>query len=118
MTKISLNVPTIATLVTAAAVALASPALADPDPFIPDGSAGWCPGGEHPGYGGVRYCLGESFADGSFYAQTWSLGPSGPFGPGAWRRGAMCSVRVEGRIQGGLPGGGIPGCGGGPRFRS
>ncbi|SLC30778.1 Uncharacterised protein [Mycobacteroides abscessus subsp. massiliense] len=116
MTTRKLLVPSIATIATAAAIALASPALADPDPFVPDGNADWCPGGEHPGYGGVRYCLGESFADGSFYAQTWSLGPSGPFGPGAWRSGAMCSVWVEGRIQGGLPGGGLPGCDGRPRF--
>lgn len=117
MTTRKLLVPSIATIATTAAIALASPVLADPDPYIPDGNADWCPGGQHPGYGGVRYCLGESFADGSFYAQTWSLGPSGPFGPGAWHRGAICSVWVEGRIQGGLPGGGIPGCGGGPRFR-
>ncbi len=116
MTKKTALVLTIATIATAAAIALASPALADPDPYIPDGNADWCPGGEHPGYGGIRYCLGEPFADGSFYAQTWSLGPSGPFGPGSWHRGAMCSVWVEGRIQGGLPGGGIPACGGRPRF--
>ncbi len=118
MAKRTALIPAIAAITTTAAVALASPVWADPDPFVPDGNADWCPGGRHPGYGGVRYCLGESFADGSFYAQTWSLGPSGPFGPGAWRSGAMCSVWVEGRIQGGLPGGGIPGCGGGPRFLS
>ncbi|WP_133176999.1 hypothetical protein [Mycobacteroides abscessus] len=118
MTKTCVLVPAIATIAAAVSLVLTPPVWADPDPHIPDGNADWCPGGQHPGYGGVRYCLGESFADGSFYAQTWSLGPSGPFGPGAWHQGAMCSAWVEGRIQGGLPGGGIPRCDGGPRFRN
>lgn len=116
MTKISMFVPAIAMIATAAAIALAPPVWADPDPYIPDGNADWCPGGQHPGYGGIRYCLGEPFADGSFYAQNWSFGPSGPFGRGSWHHGAVCSVWVEGRIQGGMPGAGIPGCGGGARF--
>ena len=96
-------------VIAAAAIAIATvatatltppPAWADPDPHIPDGAANWCPGGQPAGYGGARYCLGASFADGSFYAQTWSLGPSGPFGPGAWHSGASCSVWVEGWIPG------------------
>jgi hypothetical protein len=103
-----------AALATVATLALTPPAWADPDPHIPNGAADWCPGGQPAGYGGQRYCLGAPFADGSFYAQTWSLGAGGPFGPGAWH-GASCSAWVEGSIQGGLPGGGVPQCGGGPR---
>jgi hypothetical protein len=97
-------------------LALAPAAWSDPDPHIPNGEAGWCTGGQPGGYGGQRYCLGESFPDGSFYAQTWSFGPSGPFAPGAWHRSAYCSAWVEGSIQGGLPYGGVPKCGGGPRY--
>ncbi|PEG38384.1 hypothetical protein CQY20_13130 [Mycolicibacterium agri] len=100
----------------AAAIALPPTASAEPDPHIPDGPAGWCPGGQPGAQGGIRYCLGAPFADGSFYAQTWSFGPGGPFAPGAWHSGASCSVWVNGQVQGGLPGGGIPQCGGGSRF--
>lgn len=98
-----------------AALALTPQAWADPDPHFPNGEANFCPGGQPPGDGGQRYCLGEQFADGSFYAQTWSFGPGGPFAPGAWHSTAICSAWVHGQIQGGLPYGGIPQCGGGPR---
>jgi hypothetical protein len=100
-----------AAIATVATVALTPSAWADPDPHIPGGAANWCPGGERPGQGGARYCLGESFTDGSFYAQTWSFGASGPFAPGAWHGSASCSQWIEGSIQGALPG-----CGGGPQF--
>lgn len=101
-----------AAIATAAAVALPPTAWADPDPHIPNGAADWCPGGQHGGYGGQKYCLGESFADGTFYAETWSLGPSGPFGPGAWTGSPYCSRWIEGSIQGAGQGG----CGGGPQW--
>lgn len=108
-------------LVAAAAVLMAALAFspmssADPDPHIPNGDAGWCAGGQRPSNGGARYCLGEAFPDGTFYAQTWSFGPSGPFAPGAWRTGAVCSRWVEGTVQGAVPGRGA--CGGGPQFLS
>ncbi|MCV7278921.1 hypothetical protein H7J88_04590 [Mycolicibacterium flavescens] len=90
-------------------------ASAQPDPKVPNGAANWCPGGQKSGQGGQRYCLGEPFPDGSFYSQTWSFGPGGPFAPGAWHNTASCSVLINGSIQGGLPYGGIPQCGGGPR---
>lgn len=51
------------------AVTLASPASAAGDPHVPDGAAGWCPGGQGAGYGGQRYCNGEPFGDGTFYNQ-------------------------------------------------
>lgn len=98
------------------ALALGPSASADPDPHIPNGEAGWCPGGDPPAYGGARYCLGTPFPSGAFYAQMWSLGPSGPFGPGSWMHSAACMAWVEGSIQGGIPYGGDPDCGGGPRI--
>ncbi|MGV0767528.1 hypothetical protein [Mycolicibacterium sp. XJ647] len=101
---------------TAALAFVAAPiASAQPDPKIPNGAADWCPGGQKSGQGGQRYCLGEPFPDGSFYSQTWSLGAGGPFGPGSWNRMASCSVMINGQPQGGLPYGGVPECGGGPR---
>lgn len=90
-------------------------AAADPDPHIPNGEAGWCPGGEQGSYGGARYCLGTPFSTGAFYAQLWSLGPSGPFGPGAWRSGISCSAMINGSVQGATPSMGVPDCDGGPR---
>jgi hypothetical protein len=91
------------------AVSIAPPAAwAEPDPHIPNGAADWCPGGERPRYGGGKYCLGIPFADNTFYSQTWSFGPSGPFAPGAWFGFAACSRWIEGSIQGALP----SGCGG------
>jgi hypothetical protein len=96
------------------AVTMSPNAWADPDPHIPNGAANWCPGGQRPGYGGQQYCLGAQFADGTFYAQTWSFGASGPFAPGAWRSGAMCSQWIEGSIQGAWPQN-HP-CGGGPQY--
>ncbi|OBE92984.1 hypothetical protein A5776_05620 [Mycolicibacterium elephantis] len=101
---------------TAALTFIAVPtAAAQTDPKIPNGEANWCPGGQKSGQGGQRYCLGDPFPDGSFYSQTWSLGTGGPFGPGSWNRMASCSAMVNGQIQGGLPYGGAPECGGGPR---
>lgn len=107
------NLAVVAVLLT---TSLAFPPVtsADPDPHIPNGEAGWCAGGQRPGNSGARYCLGEPFPDGTFYAQTWSFGPSGPFAPGAWRSGAICSQWIEGAVQGAFPGRGA--CGGGPQF--
>jgi hypothetical protein len=98
----------ISTMVVGAALALTPPAWADPDPHIPNGAADWCPGGQRPDNGGARYCLGAQFADGTFYAQTWSFGASGPFAPGAWHSSVMCSQWIEGSVQGAFAGG----CGG------
>ena len=97
-------------------LALSAPptALAQGDPHIPNGDAGWCPGGQHSGGGGSKYCLGVPFASGSFYAQVGSFGSAGPFGPWAWHKAASCKVWVNGSIQGGLPYGGLPDCDGGP----
>ena len=99
MTKLGL----IAAIAAAITLALAPPAVADPDPHLPDGAADWCPGGHRPGYGGQRYCLGTPFADRTFYAQTWSYGPSGFFAPGHWFGQAECSQWIEGTIQGAWP---------------
>lgn len=95
-------------------LASAPAASADPDPHVPNGDAGWCPGGERPGGGGVRYCLGAPFPSGAMYVQTWSFGSAGPFKPGSWLPGVRCMAWVEGSLQGGLPYGGSPDCGGGP----
>ena len=99
------------------ALTFAPSAWADPDPHIPNGDAGWCPGGDYREQisGGSRYCLGAPFANGAFYAQTFGHSPS-PFGPGYWASGAACSVMVNGSVQGGIPYGGVPDCGGGPRY--
>ncbi len=96
----------------AVTLVLAPPAVADPDPHLPDGGANWCPGGKRPGYGGQRHCLGTGFADGTFYEQTWSYGPFGFLAPGHWFGFAHCSQWIEGSIQGAVPGTGA--CGGGP----
>jgi hypothetical protein len=113
MTKTS--VVAAAVIATLAAIALTPPAAwADPDPHTPDGAANWCPGGQHPGYGGTRDCIGESFTDGTFYAETWHYGPSGPFAPGGWSGMIVCSRWMEGSIQPAVPDTG--GCGGGPMF--
>lgn len=106
----------IKTIITAAALAAAltfpAAASADPDPHVPNGAADWCPGGKHPGYGGQKYCLGAPFADGTFYAQTWSFGPGGPWNPGHWMGDPGCSQWIEGSIQGA----GSGACGGGPQW--
>lgn len=79
-----------------------APALAAPDPRIPNGAKNWCQGGVRPGHGGARYCLGKPFADGSFYAQSWSLTSAGIFAPGRWFDFASCSIWIEGSIQGSI----------------
>ncbi len=110
--------PAITMLTAAAAVvtlAVAPAASADPDPHIPNGEAGWCPGGQRPGGGGIQYCLGAPFPSGAMYVQTWSFGSSGPLRPGAWMPNASCMAWVENSLQGGLPYGGDPDCGGGPK---
>lgn len=99
----------------AVAVFAAPSAVADPDPRLPDGGAGWCAGGLRPGYGGQNHCLGAPFTDGTFYQQTWAFGPSGIFAPGHWFGQAECSQWIEGAIQGAWPGTGA--CGGGPMAR-
>lgn len=103
----------IAAAATLASAAFSSPlAWGEPDPHIPNGTANWCPGGDHRERmsGGGRYCIGAPFADGTFYAQSWGHSPS-PFGPGYWTSAVICSVWIEGTVQGANPGG----CGGGPR---
>lgn len=97
-----------------AAITHTPPAFADPDPHIPNGGVNWCPGGDYREHvsGGGRYCRGESFADGTFYAQSWGHSPS-PFGPGRWTGGASCSQLIQGFVQVLSPDQG--GCGGGPR---
>lgn len=109
------------TTVTALGVAVAlfcstAVAAADRDPHIPNADAGWCPGGVYrePLSGGGKYCLGIPFPSGAFYAQSWA-GNVSPFMPGHWQGIAMCSAMIEGTVQGGIPYGGIPDCGGGPR---
>ena len=74
-------------------------AWADPDPHIPNGAAGWCPGGQQHPYG-LTYCLGQPFPDGTFYEQSFGIVASQPFRGPQWARYASCSS----------PGG----CGGGP----
>jgi hypothetical protein len=96
------------------AVTFTPTASADPDPHIPNGEAGWCEGGQPGGYGGQRYCLGTAYGDGTFYAQTWGYGPSGPFAPGFWRSGSACSQWIEDSIQGAWMYAGN--CGGGPQY--
>lgn len=98
-------------LAAAAAVTAAPAASATTDPHLPDGAADWCAGGQRPGYGGQRYCLGAPFTDGTFYAQTWSCGPSGFFAPGHWFSSALCSQWIEGTVQGAWPGTGACGSG-------
>lgn len=104
----------ISAVVAGAALTFAPVASAEPDPHIPNAKAGFCPGGDLPSQGGTRYCLGAPFPSGAFYAQTGSFGAGGPFGPWSWHDGASCRVWVNGSIQGGMPYGGIPDCGGGP----
>jgi hypothetical protein len=113
MTAATTKAVVIAAAAAAATVALTPPAGADPDPHIPNGTANWCPGGDHREQvsGGGRYCLGAPFADGTFYAQSWGHSPS-PFGPGYWTGGASCSQWIQGFVQVLAPG---QGCGGGPR---
>lgn len=109
-----------ASLWSLALLVLAAPvASADADPHVPNADAGWCPGGVYQEKlsGGTKYCLGIPFSTGAFYAQGWA-GNVFPFRPGHWQESAMCSVMVEGLIQGGIPYGGDPDCDGGPKFIS
>lgn len=92
-------------------------AAADPDPHIPNAAAHWCPGGQRPGNGGQKYCLGVPYASGAFYAQMGGYGPHGPFGPWRWGNGAICSVwGDDGSVQGGSLAVTVPDCGGGPLY--
>jgi hypothetical protein len=88
-----------------------TPSLGGPNLHVPDGSANWCPGGRHPGYGRIRYCNGKSFLDGTFYTEIWHFGTGGPFAAGSWNGSAMCSQWTERSIQGAFAGG----CGSGPQ---
>ena len=80
---------------------VAPTAAADPDPFIPNGDAGWCPGGnfhEQIG-GGSRYCMGEAYPDGSHYGQQWARAqPKNPFSY-RWAPSATCYFLNEGLTQ-------------------
>ncbi|MCA0155875.1 hypothetical protein LB823_06670 [Tsukamurella sp. M9C] len=105
----------VALLAAAVLAGAAQPANAARNPYFPNGAVNWCQGGQAPGYGGARYCLGKPYSDGSFYAQSWSLTSAGIFAPGVWHATASCSVRIGGSIQGGSPNG-RPSCGGGPQF--
>lgn len=63
-----------AAIVTSAAVASADP----PDPHQPDLPKNYCPGGQW-GFGRLRVCDGEKYADGSYWHQ-W-MGGNGWVGP-------------------------------------
>jgi hypothetical protein len=94
-------------------------ASAQGDPHIPNGKAGWCPGGDHRERisGGSRYCLGVPYPDGSFYAQSWAREPYKWLDPGFWGNSATCSFMVGGLVQGGKPySTDLPKCGGGPHL--
>lgn len=99
----------------AAAIAMAASftstpsAWADPDPHIPNGAVGWCPGGQPPG--AIQYCLGESFPDGTFYVNGRHVAAGQPFRGPQWDGYAWCASWVDGQVQGNP---GPSGCGGGP----
>ena len=76
-------------------------AVADPDPHIPNGWVGWCPGGQDP-----SYCLGEAFPDGTFFAQSRLIIASQPFRGPQWQHYASCRTWVNGQLTA------TPGCGG------
>ncbi len=83
------------------------PALADPDPHIPNGRAGWCPGSPPPP--GRAFCLGAAYADGTFYAQGRGIIASQPFRGRQWSGYAQCMTWGNGQLQAAPSG-----CGGGP----
>lgn len=86
---------------------LAPSALADPDPHIPNGAAGWCVGG-HPN-DGLEQCLGEAFPDGTFFSQLRGIIASQPFRGPQWQSWASCMTWIDGRVQGSPTGcGGVP----------
>ena len=67
-------------LAVAALMLLSAPtAAADDDPYIPNAAAGYCPGG-----GGLSFCRGVPFEDGTYFEQGKAYTPSGPFGPVTW----------------------------------
>lgn len=100
----------IAAAIAVAASLMSTPtAWADPDPHIPNGAAGWCPGGQPPGL--LQNCLGASFPDGTFYAQSRAVSASRPFLGPQWDGYAWCASWVDGKVQGSP---GPSGCGGGP----
>ncbi len=96
-----------AAIVMAASFTSTPTAWADPDPHIPNGAVGWCPGGQPPG----GYCLGEAFPDGTFYVTSRHVVASQPFRGPQWDGYAWCASWVDGHLQGSP---GPSGCGGGP----
>lgn len=84
-----------------AGLAFAPIAVADPDPHIPNGWVGWCPGGQQPGW-----CLGEAFPDGTFFAQNRLIIASQPFRGPQWQHFASGTTWVDGKLHA------TPGCGG------
>ena len=98
-----------AAIVMAASFTSTPTAWADPDPHIPNGAAGWCPGGQPPGF--IQNCLGAAFPDGTFYAQSRAVSASRPFLGPQWDGHAWCASWVDGKVQGSP---GPSGCGGGP----
>ena len=100
----------VAAIAIAAASCTFSPtAWADPDPHIPNGAVGWCPGGQPPGV--IQYCLDEAFPDGTFYVTGRHVSAGQPFGGPQWDGYAWCASWVDGHVQGSP---GPSGCGGGP----
>ena len=81
-----------------AALMFAPLAGADPDPHIPNGAAGWCPGGQQNQ--GRQYCLGAPFPDGTFLVQGFGIVASQPFRGPQWDASSWCASMVNGRIQG------------------
>lgn len=86
----------------AVGLTVAPNAVADPDPHIPNGAAGWCLGGRDP----ATYCLGEAFPDGTFLAQSRFLIASQPFRGPQWQHYALCMTWIDGQRAA------APGCGG------
>lgn len=71
----------VAAAILSAAVAVPSPARAEPDRHIPDPSAGYCPGGVGIGYrspAGHGYCDGMHYPDGSYWRIVQSDSPGRP----------------------------------------
>lgn len=56
-----------AAVTTAAAIAISAPALAQPDPHMPDPQANYCPGGGAGSMIYAGYCDGVPYPDGSYW---------------------------------------------------